>query len=85
MKPHTSFGAVFGMLVIIFAAANAGAQDLNPRSYANTPVGLNFGEGQWSEGLLRISAAAPKDDRLVVILFPWTIVDSSSPSTREAI
>ena len=35
-------GAALGAVALVFAAAGARAQDLEPRSYANTPVGLNF-------------------------------------------
>ena len=32
----------FTAATLAVAACGAGAQDLEPRSYANTPVGLNF-------------------------------------------
>ncbi len=32
----------FGIITTVFALANAKAQDAEPRSYTNTPVGLNF-------------------------------------------
>jgi hypothetical protein len=30
------------LLVLLFAASNAAAQNLEPRSYVNTPVGMHF-------------------------------------------
>jgi hypothetical protein len=36
-----AYGA-FAIIALVLLAANAHAQDLEPRSYTNTPVGLNF-------------------------------------------
>ena len=33
---------VFGLTTAVLMVANAKAQDAEPRSYSNTPVGLNF-------------------------------------------
>ena len=57
-------GAAFAMVALIFAAASAHAQDLEPRSYANTPVGLNFliaGYG-YTEGNVAFDPSVPLSD-----------------------
>ena len=38
----TGSGAALALFTLMFAAAGAQAQSLEPRAYANTPVGLNF-------------------------------------------
>ena len=37
-----SFCGAVGIIVLVLGVANAKAQDAEPRSYSNTPVGLNF-------------------------------------------
>ena len=37
-----SFGIAFWIFATVLMVANAKAQDAEPRSYTNTPVGLNF-------------------------------------------
>jgi hypothetical protein len=52
------------MVALMFAAAGAHAQDLEPRSYANTPVGLNFliaGYG-YTEGNVAFDPSVPVTD-----------------------
>jgi hypothetical protein len=56
--------AMFVMLALIFAVAGAHAQDLEPRSYTNTPIGLNFaivGVGH-TEGKLAFDPTLPIAD-----------------------
>lgn len=60
----TGLGAAFGMVALMFAAASAHAQDLEPRSYANRPVGLNFliaGYG-YAEGTMPFDPSLPVAD-----------------------
>jgi hypothetical protein len=41
--PHRlSLSVAYGIIVTVLMVANAKAQDAEPRSYTNTPVGLNF-------------------------------------------
>ena len=42
IRMRTALRVAFCLSVFMFAAAGAHAQDLEPRSYSNTPVGLNF-------------------------------------------
>src|SRR3954467_9696175 len=37
-----SLGPALGMIAALSAVSNASAQEAEPRSYSNTPVGLNF-------------------------------------------
>jgi hypothetical protein len=57
-------GVLLGMAAILFAATRACAGELEPRSYANTPVGLNFliGSYAYSEGGLSTNASLPIKD-----------------------
>ena len=60
----TGWGAAFCLMVFLFLAAGARAQDLEPRSYANTPVGLNFliaGYG-YTEGTVAFDPSLPIAD-----------------------
>jgi hypothetical protein len=52
------------MLALMFAAAGAQAQDLEPRSYTNTPVGLNFliAGYAYSEGKIAFDPSLPIAD-----------------------
>ena len=55
---------LLGALALLVAAVGAHAQDLEPRSYANTPVGLNFllsGYG-YTQGNLAFDPSVPIDD-----------------------
>jgi hypothetical protein len=57
-------GAALGMGAIVFAASSAHAQELEPRSYTNTPVGLNFliaGYG-YAEGTVAFDPSLPIAD-----------------------
>src|SRR5208337_3293517 len=57
-------GAVFCLFVFMFAATSVRAQELEPRSYANTPVGLNFliaGYG-YTEGTVGFDPSVPITD-----------------------
>ena len=52
------------MFVLVFAGAAANAQDLEPRSYTNTPVGMNFliaGYG-YAEGKMAFDPSLPVAD-----------------------
>ena len=42
VKNGASFCVAFGIITTVLMVANAKAQDAEPRSYTNTPVGLNF-------------------------------------------
>ena len=60
----TATRAALCVLALLFAAAGAHAQQLEPRSYTNTPVGLNFllaGYG-YTEGSVGVDPAVPIDD-----------------------
>jgi hypothetical protein len=60
----TAAGAGLCVLALLFGAASASAQQLEPRSYTNTPVGLNFllaGYG-YTEGNLSLDPSVPIDD-----------------------
>ena len=52
------------MAALVFAATHAYGAELEPRSYANTPVGLNFliGGYSYSEGGLSTSESSPIKD-----------------------
>jgi hypothetical protein len=57
-------GALLGVAALVFAATHACAAELEPRAYANTPVGLNFliaGYG-YSKGGLSTNASSPLKD-----------------------
>jgi len=56
--------AVLAMLAFMFVAASAQAQDLEPRSYTNTPVGLNFliAGYAYSEGNIAFDPSLPVAD-----------------------
>ena len=57
-------GVLLGMAAHLFAATHACAGELEPRTYANTPVGLNFliGSYSYSEGGLSTNASLPIQD-----------------------
>ena len=60
----TATRAALCVLALLFAAAGAHAQQLEPRSYTNTPVGLNFllaGYG-YTEGSIGVDPAVPIED-----------------------
>jgi hypothetical protein len=42
VRVRLSHRVAFGIIATALLAANAKAQDAEPRSYTNTPVGLNF-------------------------------------------
>jgi hypothetical protein len=67
MRRLASLCATLAAIAIMFAAANADAQDLEPRSYTNTPVGLNFlvaGYG-YSRGNVAFDPVVPLTDAKV--------------------
>jgi hypothetical protein len=57
-------GALLGMAALVFAPTHAGAAELEPRAYSNTPVGLNFliAGYAYSEGGLSTSGSSPIKD-----------------------
>jgi hypothetical protein len=57
-------GALLGMAALVFAPTLAGAAELEPRAYSNTPVGLNFliAGYAYSEGGLSTSGSSPIKD-----------------------
>ena len=56
--------AILVMLTLIFAVARARAQELEPRSYVNTPIGLNFAIAAYghTEGKLEFDPSLPVAD-----------------------
>ena len=42
IKGHSVLGLLLGALALLTSGLAANAQDLEPRAYANAPVGLNF-------------------------------------------
>jgi len=74
MKVRFSVRAAFTGTVLAFAASHACCQEMEPRSYANTPVGLNFliaGYG-YAEGKIAFDPTLP-------------IVDAQFRSSTEAL
>lgn len=64
MKNGTPLRAIFGVVALVLSDATAYAQELEPRSYSNTPVGLNFliaGYG-YAEGKLAFDPSLPVAD-----------------------
>jgi len=60
----TGLGAALCLIVFMFVATSVSAQQLEPRSYANTPVGLNFliaGYG-YTEGTVGFDPSLPVTD-----------------------
>lgn len=60
----TATDAALCALALLFAAVIAHAQQLEPRSYTNTPIGLNFflaGYG-YTEGAIGVDPAVPIED-----------------------
>ena len=59
-----SLCAAFGIITIVLTVANAKAQDAEPRSFANTPVGLNFliGGYLYSEGKIAFDPSSSVTD-----------------------
>ena len=55
---------VFAVFALVLVATGARAQDLEPRSYVNTPVGLNFLIGGYvhTEGKLEFDPTLPVSD-----------------------
>jgi hypothetical protein len=60
----TRSGAVSTLLALLFVAAQAHAAEIEPRSYVNTPVGVNFllASYSYSEGGLSTAASSPIKD-----------------------
>ena len=54
----------FGIVTTVFMASSAKAQDAEPRSYSNTPVGLNFliGGYLYSEGKIAFDPSSSVTD-----------------------
>ena len=63
--------SVFGWLIVALAAASVEtyAQDLEPRAFANTPVGLNFliGGYAYAKGTVGTDASVPLEDTEVTL------------------
>ncbi len=61
---YARIAAALAMIALIFSAVQAQAQDLEPRSYVNTPVGLNFLIGGYAhtEGKLEFDPTLPVAD-----------------------
>lgn len=65
LRGMTAFtGVLLGMAALLYAATHACAGELEPRTYANTPVGLNFliGSYSYSEGGLSTNSSLPIQD-----------------------
>ncbi|HQR51390.1 MAG TPA: transporter [Methylophilaceae bacterium] len=60
----THSGAVAGLLALLLTAAQASAGEIEPRSYVNTPVGINFAIVGYAhtEGGLSTAASSPLQD-----------------------
>ena len=65
----TWLGAVLGVTALVVVASGVHAQDLEPRAYANTPVGLNFliAGYAYSEGGVTADPSVPLEDANVQI------------------
>jgi hypothetical protein len=65
----TWLGAVVGVTALVLAASGVHAQDLEPRAYANTPVGLNFliAGYAYSEGGVTADPSVPLEDANIQI------------------
>ncbi len=65
----TCVGAVLGVTALVVVASGVHAQDLEPRAYANTPVGLNFliAGYAYTEGSVVIDPTIPLKDGKVQI------------------
>jgi hypothetical protein len=77
---------IIGALALATASVDAHAQDLEPRAYANTPVGLNFliGGYAYTKGTVGTDASVPLEDTevtlnsavlllSVILLYPYVI------------
>jgi len=62
--PVAGRGAAFCLIVFMFAAAGSRAQELEPRSYSNAPVGLNFliAGYSYAEGKVAFDPSLPVAD-----------------------
>jgi hypothetical protein len=60
---------IIGALALATASVDAHAQDLEPRAYANTPVGLNFliGGYAYTKGTVGTDASVPLEDTEVTL------------------
>ncbi len=65
----TCVGAVLGVTALVVVASGVHAQDLEPRAYANTPVGLNFllAGYAYSEGGVATDPSVPLKDAHVQV------------------
>jgi hypothetical protein len=61
---HSALGWLIGVLALVTLSLEAYAQDLEPRAYANTPVGLNFliGGYAYSKGTVGTDPSVPLTD-----------------------
>ena len=59
-----SWGRLIGAMLLAAASVEAHAQDLEPRAFANTPVGLNFliGGYAYSKGTVGTDPSVPLED-----------------------
>ncbi len=65
----TCIGAMLGVTALVVVASGVHAQDLEPRAYANTPVGLNFliAGYAYSEGSVGTDPSIPLTDAKVQV------------------
>jgi hypothetical protein len=64
IKGHSALAWLIGALALVIVSVEAHAQDLEPRAYANTPVGLNFliGGYAYSKGTVGTDPSVPITD-----------------------
>ncbi len=69
IRGHSALGWLIAALALTVAGFEAHAQDLEPRAYANTPVGLNFliGGYAYSKGAVGTDPSVPIEDAEVDI------------------
>jgi hypothetical protein len=64
IRKHSASIWLIGVLALVTAGVESHAQDLEPRAYANTPVGLNFliGGYAYSKGTVGVDPSIPITD-----------------------
>lgn len=67
IKGHSASVWLIGALALITVSVEAHAQDLEPRAYANAPVGLNFllGGYVYTKGAIGTDPSVPIEDAKV--------------------
>jgi len=95
LLPQASIGlAAVGLLAFLVLATPARAQSLDPRSFVNTPVGINFivGGYTYQSGNVLFDPTVPLEDArsalnlgigMVVVVAPDTAAASSATSGLE--